>query len=342
MALRPKLEFYNFKLDHKEGEFRTFKDFAKDELTRKKTLSDADAMKLLFDYFIKSLSGSYSKDKTLKKQLTLVKGSKSNKYLAYKPTYSSENSIIYGVINGGPFDRDAIISDINDEEDNTALSRNKSILRYYYFLIYLPLDHNEGCFIIHSNSKEETITTVFRGYVSRILKGTNFNNASLVKFCPKSFQEEFKDNAVVQNIIFKTSMLESKHTDNVLKDFFTEYDIKIEAIPKNKDVAASHLSKLRNYLAKKIYGDNNQAIQLNSFNENNIVVRNTVNDSQRTFEWNAPDAEFVPVVYLNERIKKRNEDGTLDFGELGEFCSTIFFDEILPEIRPDLYVSKIK
>ncbi len=36
MALRPKLEFYRFSLNHKEEEYKTFYNFAKEELNKKK------------------------------------------------------------------------------------------------------------------------------------------------------------------------------------------------------------------------------------------------------------------------------------------------------------------
>jgi hypothetical protein len=45
-------------------------------------------------------------------------------------------------------------------------------------------------------------------------------------------------------------------------------------------------------------------------------------------------------VYLNGRISKSNPDGTPDFDELAELCKNYFNDEILPELRPDLYVSR--
>ena len=48
------------------------------------------------------------------------------------------------------------------------------------------------------------------------------------------------------------------------------------------------------------------------------------------------------LVYLKGRVDKKNADGTPDFEELKSYCNTIFTDEILPEIRPDLYVTKAK
>lgn len=339
--LRPKLEFYRFSLNHKDEEPKTFFDFAKEELTRKKQITKAEALEFLFKNFIKKLSSQYAKSQSQKKEIKLV-NTKLNKFLDYKPKKGSNDDIIYGVINGGPFNRDGIISNMNDAEDISPLGRNKSILRYYYFLLYLPLDHSEGCFIIQSHSKEETITSMFKNYIANIFKGNNYNKAVTEVYSPKSFQQEFKNNAVLGSFTFKTSVLDKKHTATGIRDFFAEYDIKIEAIPKNKDVSLAHGESIWKILSRNIFGNKQSTEELNEFDESSISVRNTVSNSTRTFEWSNKDSEFVPVVYLDERIHKKNDDETLAFDELEKFCYTIFKDEILPEIRPDLYAKKVK
>ena len=65
-------------------------------------------------------------------------------------------------------------------------------------------------------------------------------------------------------------------------------------------------------------------------------VNNPYSESDRSFEINSESIDdIVPVVYLDNRIKKYNDDNTPDFGELSEFCRKMFLESILPEIRPD-------
>jgi hypothetical protein len=183
---------------------------------------------------------------------------------------------------------------------------------------------------------------MFKNYIADIFRGDKYNKAITVVYSPKSFQKEFKKNAVLGSFTFKTSVLDKKHTETGVKDFFPEYDIKIEAIPKNKDVSIEHGENIWKVLSKNIFGNKKNTEELNEFDESSISVRNIINNSTRTFEWSNKDSEFVPVVYLDDRIRSKNEDGTLAFDELEKFCSTIFKDEILPEIRPDLYAKKVK
>ena len=191
MALRPKLEFFRFKLAPKEGEYKTFRDFAIEELYLRRPSNDAQIMKKLYEHFMNNLSTDIAKVKQLKKQLKLITNN-ANKYLNYRPNVNVNRYIICGVINAGRFGRDGMMSDSSSSvNEGETISKNKTILHYYYFLLYLPLDHNEGCFIVHSNSKEETMTDVFKVYVSKLFRRGNYKYPTISMFCPQSFRREF-------------------------------------------------------------------------------------------------------------------------------------------------------
>ena len=100
-------------------------------------------MKKLFDHFMNMLVTDMAKSNSIKKQLKLIK-TKANKYFKQKPQVDINNNLVYGVINGGRYGRNGMMSDSSAEaEDANAFGKNKTILRYYYFLLYVPLDHNE-------------------------------------------------------------------------------------------------------------------------------------------------------------------------------------------------------
>lgn len=73
MALRPKLEFYTLKLVSKDLEYKTFRDFAIEELYQRRPSSDAQIMNKLFDHFMNGLVTDIAKDRRIKKQLKLTK-----------------------------------------------------------------------------------------------------------------------------------------------------------------------------------------------------------------------------------------------------------------------------
>lgn len=338
MALRPKLEFYTLKLVSKDLEYKTFREFAIQELYERRPSSETQIMNKLFDYFMSQLVTEKAKDRSIQKQLKLIKTS-SNKHLANKPTVDVQRNIIYGVINGGRFGRDGMMSDSTaGAEDASAFGKNKTILRYYYFLLYLPLDHDEGFFIIHSNSKEETITDMFKIYIERLFRGGGFQRPSLNVFCPKSFQDEFKEVAVIKSVEFRNTYLDEVFTNDGINSYQKEYEVKIEIKPKNYDVPITVKSEMTNFLSKLGFNrDEYGTEQLTNFESKKVTLNSPFSKSNRTFDFDDEDINVVPVVYLEGRLMNYNDDGTPNFDELNQLCQNIFLDEVLPEIRPDLY-----
>lgn len=340
MAINPKLEFYRFKLNHKKEEFKTFQDFATDELKAGKKPTDEKVVEACFKHFIQSLKTDYAKDDRLKKKIGFEKKKSINKHFDKGPAFNTANHTIFGVINGGLYGRERIISNNDDDDDSTSLGINKSVLMYFFFFAYLPPDHNEGFFMVHSNGKEETITNIFRNYFTNIFRGNNFNKAQATEYCPKSFQDEFLKGAILKSMSFKTTFMDDIHTTNGISELFQHYDIKIEAVPKSKEITGTVAEGFMSQLQSKLFGSKNKERKLEDFNEAKMVLESDITGSTKTFEWNTKDNDFVPVVYLKGRVNKTNIDGTPDFEELKEYCLTIFTDEILPEIRPDLDVTK--
>ncbi|MGB1041207.1 MAG: hypothetical protein ACPGVD_10065, partial [Flavobacteriales bacterium] len=154
MAANPKIEFFRIKLKAKGDKEKTFRDYSIEELGGESDISNENAFKLCFNHFITKLETEHSKNQKHKKTITIISNPDTNPFLYLKPKPNIEKYIISGVLNGGPFDKDAIVSDISNKENNSKLGREKSILLPYYIFMYLPSDHSEGFFILHSNSIE--------------------------------------------------------------------------------------------------------------------------------------------------------------------------------------------
>lgn len=338
MALRPKLEFYTLKLVSKDLEYKTFRDFAIEELYQRRPSSDAQIINKLFDHFMNGLVTDIAKDRRIKKQLKLIKTA-SNKHLANRPVVNVQKNIIYGVINGGRFGRDGMMSDSSvNAEDANAFGKNKTILRYYYFLLYLPLDHSEGCFIIHSNSKEETITDMFKVYIERLFKGGNYKRPALNIFCPKSFQEEFQNEAIIKSLEFSNTYRDEVFTDEGMRTYQQLYDVKIEIKPKDGDIPLTAKSKLGNLLRQLGFSRHkHNTDRLTNFDRKKMILNSPFSKTDRTFDFDDENLNVIPVVYLEGRINHYNDDDTPEFNELNQLCQNLFQDEVLPEIRPDLF-----
>lgn len=340
MAINPKLEFYRFKLNHKKDDTKTFRNFAVEELNSRRNSSELQLLTKYLNHFLKSLNEKHAQDERLKKEITLIKKSSANKHLNHRPVIMSDHNIIHGVINGGPYGRDGILAAKHDKEDSTPLGRDKSVLSYFYFLLYIPLDHTEGCFIIHSNSTENSVTQLFRNFVGKIFRGSSYYKSRCEPFCPKSFQDEFKKGATLQSMTFTRSFVENVPNTYGLQHLLDQYEIRIEAVPKNKNILITKATDVRDFFVKKIFGDSSNPKQLADFDKTKIDTKNTVTKASKVFQWSNKDNDFVPVIYLNGRMEEMNEDGTPDFTELHKLCVSYFQSEVLPEIRPDLNVTR--
>ena len=337
MQQKHKIEFFSFQLNPKDEETTSFKKFAISELKAKETETDAQILNRILKYFIKSLDSDLSKNERLKKEIKLVKTAK-NKYKDFKPKTNSDKHIISGVINGGFFGKDGIAI---DEESELSIHRKMSILYYYYIFIYTPLDYDKGFVIIHSNSKEETITNICKPFIEKIFKGQNFKNSKTNYFTPKVFQNEFLNNSYLSHITFNKTVIDSFGSRNGVTNKLGKYKVRLVITPDSDDeINYSGLKKDKDYFGGLIFGRKDINISLNNFENSSVTLDN--GSSEKTFNWNVEQDDFVPVVYLKDRILRYNADGTPDFAELDEYCIKLFENEILEEFRPDLYVTRIE
>lgn len=334
-SINPKLEFYRFKLNHKDG-FKTFKDYAIDVWGVGKAAREDTYFKECFKRFMQNLNAGFEKNDKLQKTITLISDKKANKHFDDKPTILATKSIFHGIINGGPYGKERILSDIDNKEDSSTIGRKKPVLSYYYIFVYLPPNHNEGFFMVHSNNSDDSITAALRQYIARLFKSSSYRMPIMEPFCPKKFQDEFHNGATIKNIKFTTSYVDDIPQDDPLKDLFEEYTIKIEAIPKNKSIAANLASRIKALLDARIYGENNGYNKsLSEFDRVSLSTTNQGTKTSKTFEWNSRDAEFVPVVYLENHVRLE-DDRTPNFTELKQYCMTLFEETIIHELRPDL------
>lgn len=345
MANNPKLEFYRFTLNHKEEKIKTFRDFAIEELGGKENMSNEDIFKLCYKHFIKQFSEGHAQSKKKKKTITIIADPEKNPFLSQKPSPDISNNILSGVVNGGFYDKEAIVSSIVDKEDSSVLEKNKAVLFPYFIFAYLPADHFEGFFIVHANSREDTITDIVRSYITSVFSGVKYNKAKATPFCPKSFQKEYRKGAVLRDILFQTTIIENTLTNDPFKCVPQGYrlEIKISQIKtKNnaKKISVADSKSIFDFFRKGAYKKETGKIDIDDFESKKVVVEKEKGKKHpRTFNWDNLGGDFIPVVDIEDQ-GIQIIDGLPEFAELKMYCKKLFEEEIIKEIRPDLYVTK--
>jgi hypothetical protein len=340
----PKLEFYRFTLKHKDKKEKTFRDFAIEELNGNANMSNDDIFVLCFNHFVKQFTEGHALSKKKQKTITLIADPDKNPYIEHKPTFNKTKNTLSGVINGGFYDKEAIVSNITNNTENATLEKDKAVLFPYFIFAYFPADHFEGMFIVHSYSKEDSIKDIFRGYVTNVFSGNNYHKAIAKDFCPKSFQEEYRKDAVIKNLIFSTTVIDNQLSNDPIQTAFNKYKVEIKITPISKKgdsrLPITIVTRILDKIKRHGYKKGTESIEVENFETKKLTAENEKTKKPKTFEWNSIDNDFVPVVLLKDKINV-SDSGMPNFNELKTYCSNLFNNEILKEIRPDLDVTNI-
>lgn len=336
MKSTAKIEFFEFSLNFKDDSHKTFRQFMLDIGKSSKKDSDAQIFGDLYKYFMEGPNKVFSNNK---KTFTVVPNPKINKYWDYRPLPDNKECTISGVVNGGDFGFDRIVSPMSNNNKAQTLDSSQSILDYFYIFVYLPLDYDRGLIIVHSKGTQ-SISALMRKYIKSIFSNTvlGYSEPSIVKYCPKKIQEDFRKGATITGLTFRKSIPSLDLSSDSIKDELQEYDIKIEAIPKSKDIsidkAPSIVQKLRQYL----FGTKQQEYKLSEF-DTKMSTRNSDTHVNKTFEWDLRDKDFAPVVYLEGKVAL-DDDGNPIFAALDDYCKALFHS-IKKEFRNEDVVKPI-
>lgn len=338
----PKIEFFRFKLKHKTGDIKTFRDFMVENGKCKNRDTEAKIFGKLFAYFLNDIKVDFAKSESIKKVMKLIcnKGRRIiNKHWDERPKPDLAKNIIAGVVNGGTYGKERIVTKLTNKEETNNLAVDQPVLQYYYIFLYLPLEHNEGFMMIHTDSSEETISDFARKYISDLFSIGDYQKPTMRIFAPKCFQDEYKEGAVVKTMSFQTTYVDNQiEDDNPIKEVLGDYDVKISITPKGEGDKSLHvMGMIRNYFMTRTFGTQNYTKQLGDFEKCTVYTKNEQTKASKAFEWNLRDSELVPVVYLNDKVAI-NEDGTVNLAALDSYCKDLFESVIKKELRPDLYV----
>lgn len=337
----PKLDFFRFSLKHKSDQVKTFRDFMVENGKCTSRQKDVTIFGALYKYFMEAPNKDFATNSSLKKVMTVIPNKKINNHFDKRPQPHYPECTISGIVNGGPYGKERILTELANKDAAKTLSKSQPVLQYYYMFVYLPLDHSEGFIMIHSDSSEESITQFLRNYVASIFQLGDYRKPVMTVFAPKSFQEEYREGATITSFSFKKTIVDNQiENDDPLKEIVSDFDVKITVTPKRNKPALEMAGKVKEYFNNKIFGNLNNNYRLEEFDNCTVHTRNADTNTSKMFEWSDRDIQLVPVVYLKERVTIL-DDGTPEFEELDKYCEKLFHEDILPELRPDKYVERV-
>ena len=333
----PKIEFFRFKLKHKTDENKTFRQFMLEN--RKCKIKDSDSVIFanIYSYFMNKLTTDFAKNDSIMKVMTLISNKRINKHLDKKPQPDFNKHIIAGVLNGGTYGKERILAKLGNKNELNSLAIDQPVLQYYYIFLYLPLNHNEGFMMVHTDSADESISNFARKYISEIFSIGDYQKPTTSIFAPKHFQDEYRKGAVLKKLSFQTTFVDNQmENDDPIKDVMEDYDVKVSITPRGDgDKSIGRIDEIIKYAQARFFGTVKFKKQLSEFDKCSVSTKNVETKSSKVFDWNLKDQDIRPVVYLKGRVNM-NDDGTVNLAALDKYCKALFDDYIKMELRPNL------
>lgn len=342
-AYNPRIDFFRIQLVHKSDEFKTFKDFIIEVLNKSKVHSDTQLLQFLTDDMISLLQSDMAVDDHIKKQVRWI-NKKANLYKDFKPNADISNFIIHGVLSGGRYGRNGIITDrdITEEESSaSSLNPDKAIHKYSYFMLYTPFDHNEGVLMVHSNSRDESITDIMKTFFTKFFKRGDYKKPVLMRFCPLYLQNQFTQRSFLKQINLKTSYVEDSINKIGIQNGITNYNIQILITPRQgEDHHHFSIDDAKELMTKFALHHNLKGQQLFSkFGTRQVTMEDEHSKHVQTFEMDKDDVDLCPVIDVRNVLPDDSDyqrDGTPRFDRLHDVLLNVLHEEIIPELRRGL------
>lgn len=131
----PRLDFFRFSLKHKSGQPKTFREFMIENGKCTSRQKDITIFGTLYKYFMEAPTKDFATNPSLKKVMTVIpnpKGRTINSHYDKRPLPHYPDCIISGVVNGGPYGKERILTELSNKDSAGKLTKSQPVLQYYY------------------------------------------------------------------------------------------------------------------------------------------------------------------------------------------------------------------
>ncbi|MBD9179632.1 MAG: hypothetical protein EGP82_10750 [Odoribacter splanchnicus] len=323
MAHTPKLEVFTITLKTSRNDLSlfSFKAFLNDLLIKREVITEEeDDENILFLEFFRFFvsqfsSGEYIKNEKDKKAMTAFRADVDHDDCDITP--HAEHCIIEGKLYGGKYGLLRTRSKVNDKTQQDRVREDDVIADQFYFFLHMPMDSHKGILMVQSYTSESItalLKTTIKGLFSNV---PNYLLPEIQAFCPKLFQDQFKNGGFIKKYAFSGEVLTEdldfpvEHTNDVLKVSITiESERGIEY--------REHPTLIRKIISNKI-GEK----FLGSFSKKKAFIKNNSTNRVSPFDINDEDFKIKPVIMLEDHGITVDEFGFPDYTELKGFCFSL-------------------
>jgi len=221
---------------------------------------------------------------------------------------------------------------LDDKSQKEKFAKDDVLTRKIYFFLHTPMDSDIGVLMVQSYSNE-SVTTLFVDFIKKFFEkeSRGYKEATIKKYIPPSYIEEFQRNAVVKSFSFETRMVLGHLATETLGKAGEKFKITVK-VESEDGIKKSMFDKWKETISKSKIGLGTNTKTFADFSRGKASIQNQ-NKKSSSFELSRT-FDIQPTIYLDgDKIKWKTEK-EIDFISLREYCFSV-----LAEINDSVYVN---
>ena len=291
-------------------------------------LEDSYIITEVFGKFIRALdTPEMFSDGKSKKCITANQPDIEDRDVSPNITFSSENRIIQGVIEGGNYGRRKNKTNTLNKVEKSDVNERDAITENFYFMIYMPLESNKMILMIQSYTSDgiDSVMNIF--WENFFSVQHQFYKPIIKRFVPRSIIEDFKTNSTVSSLQFSTeipgeTLLESTSTETT-----RSFKITVQITPTDEDLTLAEYENTVQPLQETFF---TRLMKLGHFTKKKGVLKDTTTNRTSPFDLGS-SFEIQPSILLSKYITINQDES--DFERIKDYCSTL-----LEDIKQEVYI----
>ena len=242
-------------------------------------------------------------------------------------TCHSEQNIIEGYVDGGPYDKIRTAAQMNNVSDKMILGRDKMIASRFYLYMHLPLDSTVGLLFLERKTGQN-VKNAIEFFLKELLR-TN-RQIKLERFVPQSLIDEYKDAGIVDSFTFTDFITTGIMDGNGIDEIVRGYDVSIKITPTRENRPSYDL--IRNalgFIGQGNFNIGNTTKLLSNFSKKKGTLKK---DNKEYSFVIGDDLKIKPMIPINDEIQDE-ETGMLKRADIKSMC-----DDLLAQIHEEVYI----
>ena len=315
MAHNPKLNVFIIKLNPKNKESLTFREFFRQKYHADQSTEDAEVYKLFYTDVINALGNKeFNNDSTSKKVIGVSQSA--NNPIGFSIRESEQ--IIDGLIDGGPYGLKREYADISDKNHRKQIGTSEAVLDKFYIMLNTPYNYSEGYLLVQSYTESSITESIKKALFKVFMFDDKYYQPDFTPFVPRSFVEKFEKESTVRLFSYDTVLgVSSCLREDTVNYEGQSFNVRIELTPLDKSIKPG--TSLMTAIGK-VLGE----LQFNGKRLSEASKKIYIEDGNKrkvNYDVEKDLKSIRPTIYLeDEGVSIDPKTGLLNYVSLKEFC----------------------